>query len=145
MIDINLIRNNPGLLTRALQARGMTGELPISNPDKLLRSRATRRPSSAEKCRRNGWKVGTRLAGDEGYGVTVIEITAVGEREVLAKAISHNGEPVVIKEAVWGLNHRKWRKVKSPGRKPGRVSTLPGRHVASEAPVSPPPNTRKTT
>jgi len=49
--------------------------------------------SSAEKCRRNGWKVGTRIVGDEGYGPTVIEITAIGEEAVLAKCISHNGEP----------------------------------------------------
>lgn len=33
--------------------------------------------SNADVARRNGWVVGTRLAGDEGYGETIIEITAM--------------------------------------------------------------------
>jgi hypothetical protein len=49
--------------------------------------------SSADACRRLGFEVGTRLAGDEGYGVTIIEITAIGERAILAKEISRRGQP----------------------------------------------------
>lgn len=66
---------------------------------------------SAEICRRNGWKAGTRLVGDEGYGPTVIEITAVGMEDILAKMISHGGEPVDGVENKWGLDHRDWKEV----------------------------------
>jgi len=68
--------------------------------------------SDAQRCRRNGWLPGTWLAGDEGYGVTVIEITAVGERYILAKRVSHKGETVNRYESLWTLSCRKWRKVK---------------------------------
>jgi hypothetical protein len=33
--------------------------------------------NDAQRCRKNGWGVGTRLIGDEGYGHTVIELTAI--------------------------------------------------------------------
>lgn len=69
------------------------------------------RPSSAEQCRQNGWGPGTRLVGDEGYGPTVIEITAVGESGILAKSISHNGEPGDEHEARWTLSCREWQEV----------------------------------
>lgn len=111
MLDINLIRNNPGLLTWNLQVRGMAQDTP-SIP-KLLRSHPLREVTGAQKCRRNGWQPGTRLAGDEGYGVTVIEITAIGERNILAKAISHDGKPLSpVYESTWDLSCRKWRKVR---------------------------------
>lgn len=65
--------------------------------------------SDAETCRKNGWTVGTRLVGDEGYGPTVIEITAVGEKCILAKAISHRGKPTKEpREASWTLTCRDW-------------------------------------
>ena len=67
--------------------------------------------SSAEKCRRNGWGPGTRLVGDKGYGPTVIEITAVGEEGILAKAISHNGKPAAERESAWTLECRDWQLV----------------------------------
>jgi hypothetical protein len=67
--------------------------------------------SDADMCRRNGWTVGTRLAGDEGYGVTVIEITAIGRRGILATEISHNGRPCSSYEGVWTLSARDWQKV----------------------------------
>jgi hypothetical protein len=68
--------------------------------------------SDIEKCRENGWKVGTRLVGDEGYGPTVIEITAIGESSILAKTISHNGKPSSYRgETCWTLQCRKWRRV----------------------------------
>lgn len=67
--------------------------------------------SAADVARRNRWKVGTRLAGDEGRGETVIEITAIGEQMVLAKAISHAGEPVAWRESSWTFSCREWREV----------------------------------
>jgi hypothetical protein len=67
--------------------------------------------SDAERCRQNGWGVGTRLAGDEGYGVTVIEITAIGESRILAKTVSHKGERVDQSETSWTLVCRDWQAV----------------------------------
>ncbi len=70
--------------------------------------------SDADLCRRKGWLPGTRLVGDEGYGPTVIEITAIGEKELLAKTISHNGEPDSDRdESLWTLSCRDWRPVQS--------------------------------
>lgn len=74
------------------------------------------RDNSIDKCRRNGWKVGTRLVGDEGYGPTVIEITAIGESTLLAKTISHNGvDERNPRESTWTLEFREWREVPSAG------------------------------
>jgi hypothetical protein len=64
--------------------------------------------SDADMCRKNGWTVGTRLVGDEGYGPTVIEITAIGECDILAKEISHNGIPTLDRERNWTLSCREW-------------------------------------
>jgi len=66
---------------------------------------------SAKLCEEKGWKVGDKLVGDEGYGRTVIQITAIGERNVLAKRISHDGDPVDFYENTWTLFHRDWKKV----------------------------------
>jgi hypothetical protein len=69
------------------------------------------RLSSAELCRLNGWGPGTRLIGDEGHGPTVIEITAIGSDDIMARAISHNGEPCWPRGGIenkWGLEHRDW-------------------------------------
>lgn len=65
--------------------------------------------SDADVARQNRWQVGTQLAGDEGYGETVIEITAIGESHVLAKVISHNGEPRHPRESAWTFSCRDWR------------------------------------
>jgi len=63
-------------------------------------------------CRENGWIVGTRLVGDEGWGPTVIEITAVGEENILAKTISHNGNvPEWGRETTWTLDCRDWQEI----------------------------------
>lgn len=67
--------------------------------------------SDASLARLNGWRPGTCLAGDEGHGETVIEITAVGERMVLAKAISHAGQPIVWPERSWTFSCRHWHEV----------------------------------
>lgn len=64
--------------------------------------------NEADYCRKNGLLPGTRLAGDEGYGVTIIEITALGERKLLAKQISHKGEPRQGSESSWTLSCRDW-------------------------------------
>jgi hypothetical protein len=65
--------------------------------------------NSAELCRKNGWEPGTRLVGDEGHGPTIIEITAIGERSILAKCISHHGRPQCdSEENTWTLAHREW-------------------------------------
>jgi len=67
--------------------------------------------NSAEHCREQGWGPGTRLTGDEGYGPCVIEITAVGERSILAKCVGHRGGPGLEREQSWTLAHRDWREV----------------------------------
>jgi len=59
----------------------------------------------AEICRRNGWGPHTKLVGDEGYGPTVIEITAVGMFAILARI---DGEPL---EQMWHLDSRDWKPV----------------------------------
>lgn len=56
----------------------------------------------ADVARANGWTVGTRLVGDEGYGPSTIEITAVGRDHVLAV---WNGE----RESLTCLTAREWR------------------------------------
>ncbi|HVT78358.1 MAG TPA: hypothetical protein VHD87_15080 [Acidimicrobiales bacterium] len=66
------------------------------------------RGAPAEVCRANGWGPGTCLVGDEGYGPTVIEITAVGERCILAKCLGHNGVAVNQPENSWVLDARDW-------------------------------------
>lgn len=72
----------------------------------------TTRPgeSSADACRRLGWGPGTRLVGDEGYGPTVIRITAVGVRAIVAVIESHNGKPLDHqRESLWTLSCRDWQ------------------------------------
>lgn len=70
--------------------------------------------NEAEFCRHLGWGPGTYLAGDEGYGVTVILITALGERGIFAREISHDGKPSEDREATWTLSMRDWEKVEAP-------------------------------
>ncbi len=65
--------------------------------------------SDADLCRKRGWPPGTRLIGDEGRGPSIIEITAVGERAILAKLISHNGTPQTQYETTWTLRYRDWK------------------------------------
>lgn len=67
--------------------------------------------TDADLCRSRGWGPGTRLVGDEGYGPTVIEITALGERIMLAKHMSHNGVPDPWEESLWTLTCRDWREI----------------------------------
>lgn len=81
--------------------------------DELLEAESTlhHRGSAADLCRRRGWTVGTCLVGDEGYGPTVIVITAVGEDGLLARCLSHDGETVSSRESNWELWCRDWSEV----------------------------------
>lgn len=82
----------------------------VSMPGDVLITIQRPHESDAEKCRRNGWTAGTRLIGDEGYGPTVIELTAIGEHHILAKEISHNGELTKHShEQMWTLACRGWK------------------------------------
>jgi len=69
-------------------------------------------PSDADFCRERGWGPGTYLIGNEGHGPTIIKITAVGERGILARQISHNGKPSDGSESSWTLSCRYWRQAK---------------------------------
>lgn len=64
-------------------------------------------------CRERGWSPGTRLVGDEGYGPTVIEITAIGECLILAKTLTHDGKIPghAGAEYTWCLDGRDWKEV----------------------------------
>lgn len=70
--------------------------------------------NEAEVCRANGWGVGTRLVGDEGYGPTVIEITGLGERRILARSLMHNGRRTDYSESSWVLFCRDWTEYTDP-------------------------------
>jgi len=76
--------------------------------DVLMENTLRSKFSSAELCRANGWGPGTRLGGISDV-YTVIEITAIGERDILAKKIFHDGAPSEEREDVWVLVHREWR------------------------------------
>jgi hypothetical protein len=68
--------------------------------------------TDAEKCRENGWVVGTVLEGDEGYGPERILLTAIGERSIMARRVTNNkGETVSDRETTWTLSCRNWKKV----------------------------------
>jgi hypothetical protein len=60
----------------------------------------------AEICRRNGWQVGTKLIGDEGYGAHTIEITAIGVYSILARCVKPCGDSA---EQMWHLDGRDWK------------------------------------
>lgn len=60
----------------------------------------------ADIVRAHGWGPGTRLIGDEGYGPTIIRITAVGEQNILAIAEGDRNW-----EFTWTLKHRDWKEV----------------------------------
>ena len=73
-----------------------------------------REPS--EICKERGWKIGTRLVGDEGYGPTVIEITAIGKNSVLAETISHAGKTISGSESSWVFWCRDWHEMVREGK-----------------------------
>ena len=59
--------------------------------------------SNADFVRRMGWQVGDRLVADEGYGPTVLTLTAIGREVILAIPDKPGGV-----EAVWSLRNRNW-------------------------------------
>ena len=65
----------------------------------------------AEICKERGWVAGTRLVGDEGFGPTIIEITAIGKNGLLAETISHNGKKSSGNETSWVLWCRDWKEM----------------------------------
>lgn len=68
--------------------------------------------SDVELCRANGWTVGTRLVGDEGYGPTVIRLTYISDQNVLAVKESHKGIPDKRgEESTWTLQCRDWKEL----------------------------------
>jgi hypothetical protein len=69
--------------------------------------------SDYQKCLANGWQVGTRLVGDEGYGPTIIEIMYLSPHTLVAKTISHNGIPSE-REGLWTLSCRDWQPLSEP-------------------------------
>lgn len=82
--------------------------------------------TAADMCRLRGWGVGTRLVGNEGYGPTVIEITAVGGECLLAKRLGHARVAYKPYESSWVLWCRDWREA-TPEDVP--VPLAPGTHV----------------
>lgn len=67
--------------------------------------------TTIELVQSNNWQVGDRLVGDEGLGPTVIQITAIGEENILARRISQRGKPINGPECTWSLECREWTKV----------------------------------
>lgn len=81
----------------------------------MIHTLRNRTMTAAAICRANGWYPGTKIVGDEGFGPTVIEITAIGSSDILARAILHNGKPVRHdSEANWTLDCRDWRRYVPP-------------------------------
>jgi hypothetical protein len=70
--------------------------------------------NDADQCRANGWKVGDRLLSDVGYGPTTIELTAIGESQISATIVSHNGVAPEGQEILETLSGRTWRRLEDP-------------------------------
>lgn len=67
---------------------------------------------AADICREHGWRVGTCLVGDAGYGPTVIRITALGEKVMLARMVSHARVAVPYNaDRAWSLSLRDWHSI----------------------------------
>ena len=65
--------------------------------------------TDAEVCRRNGWSVGTKLVGDEGFGPTVLTITAIGESCILTRPRRLGVRQGTTGEQIWTLRYRDWQ------------------------------------
>lgn len=68
--------------------------------------------SDAARCRKNGWRRGTRLVVKDCFGAVLIEITALGNKLILARPVRYDGEPATGSESIWTLGDSRWRKVK---------------------------------
>ncbi len=81
------------------------------------------RMTDAEICQAKGFRVGDLIVGNEGYGDTVIQITAIGRDGILAVKLSHcDKHEVVDRESHWTLSCRDWRHV-DPNRRPKPAAT----------------------
>ena len=70
------------------------------------------RLSSAELCRLNGWRKGDIIFGSEYGRGAYLQLTAIGESEILVKdAFASGGE-----ESDWTLECRNWRRLNRNGR-----------------------------
>lgn len=67
--------------------------------------------SPADICRDRGWTVGTRIVGDEGYGPTVLVITAIGEHHILARPETPDTDSTRHREQSWALDCRDWQQI----------------------------------
>lgn len=67
----------------------------------------------AAVCRRKRWKVGDVLEGREGRSVVRIQLTAIGERWILARAIWRDHRAVSESECQWALTTRDWKRIPS--------------------------------
>lgn len=71
-------------------------------------------PSDYEICQKNGWDVGTRLVGDEGWGPDVIEIRYLSPSIVVCRLVlPHNPNHPKGSDAPWTLQCRNWQKVEN--------------------------------
>jgi len=67
---------------------------------------------AADICHDYGLNVGTFRVGDAGYGPTVIQISALGAKVMLAKIISQSNLPIGYHDAQpWSLLLRDWQSV----------------------------------
>lgn len=79
------------------------------NEKPTTRELAQRGLSDVGICLEMGWAPGDKLVGDEGYGPTVIHITALGVSTLLAVVVSRNGKPERGQtETIWTLSARDW-------------------------------------
>lgn len=89
---------------------GKSGTKPVPRRSVMVKTKGKYGLSDAGICRLHGWEVGTQLVGDEGYGPTVIQLTAIGEKSILAKQIMHNGKSSSGSDydSLWTLHCRDW-------------------------------------
>jgi hypothetical protein len=100
-------------MDRVSRTEGDQGKGKVSMSDgSTLNSRL----SSAELCRRHGWREGTILVADrlpkqEPGPAIGIYITAVGEKQILAVEMTPNGEggSHLGDELIWDLTLRDWQ------------------------------------
>jgi hypothetical protein len=73
--------------------------------------------TNASICKENGWVVGDVLEGTEffreGQETCQIQITAIGEKMILAKRVWSTSGNHTSDEGLWTLSHREWKKVES--------------------------------
>jgi len=97
---------------KRLKAALEAGGIPLKQPAVKEQALDPTINTDAGRCRANGWQAGDTLEGDEGDGPTRILITAIGEKRILAREISHAGKPCdEERELMWTLRCRDWKKI----------------------------------